>query len=155
RPEEGPRERHGIVAAERLLPHPAGIAVRGRHLRPAVRPLRDREQVAPKGLRYLLGVVARLGPDRGELDAAPHRPASLASSRSRTAGQSSSVIAYHAESRGPLGSIMCLRAIPSNRAPSASSEPRVCWFRASVLNSTRCIPQRSNACSRRRSFAST
>ena len=49
---------------------------------------------------------------------------SHASNPSRIAGHCSSVIAYQAESRGPVGSIICLRAIPSNCAPILRSAAR-------------------------------
>src|SRR5207302_3394462 len=54
------------------------------------------------------------------------------------AGQSSSITAYHAESRrSPPRTSMCLRATPSNLAPTFSSAGRERSFEASVLNSTR------------------
>jgi enterochelin esterase family protein len=73
----------------------------------------------------------------------------------RTAGQSSSMTAYQAESRfSPPRTSMCLRNTPSNSAGSAASAARERSFRASVLNSTRRAPSRSKACSSMSSFAS-
>ena len=52
------------LAAERLRPDPTGIVVRGANPRPVALVRLDRERLARQRLRHLLGVVARLGPDR-------------------------------------------------------------------------------------------
>ena len=65
-------------------------------------------------------------------------PASRSRSAAFTAGQSSSITAYHAESRrSPPRTSMCLRNTPSNSAGSAASAARDRSFCESVLNSTR------------------
>src|SRR6476619_5507198 len=80
---------------------------------------------------------------------------SRSSSPAFTSGQSSSITAYQAESRrSPPRTSWCLRATPSNAAPTFSSAGRERSFKASVLNSTRRYPSSSNACRRRRYFAS-
>ena len=77
-----------------------------------------------------------------ELRASQARP-SRPSSRSRTAGHSSSSTLYQALSRfSPPRTSMCLRWMPSKVAPSASSAPRERSFSASVLSSTRRQPHR-------------
>src|SRR3954452_15414413 len=139
-----------------LGPHPPGVVVVRCDSRPPVALLLDAQLVPAKRLRHLLGVVAGLGPHGSNLHAAPHRAcfSIFSSSIAFTRGQSSSTIAYQAESRIESGSFMCLRKIPSNVPPTPSSAPRTRRLRASVLNSTRIAPQRSNACERSRYFVS-
>jgi len=102
---------------------------------PAVAALLDVQRLAAQRLRHLLGVVARLRTHRGDVDRTPHaacRPI-FPSSIGFTRGQSSSTIAYQAESRIESGSTMCLRKIPSKLAPTPSSAPRTRRLRASGL----------------------
>src|SRR5262249_3939915 len=83
-------------------------------------------------------------------DQEEHRASSAAFVR----GQSSSITAYHAESRRcPPRTSMCLRKTPSNSANDASAA-RERALSASVLNSTRRKHSSSNACCNRSSFAS-
>src|SRR5581483_4426418 len=145
-----------VTLLERLLANPAGVVVRGRDAHPPVQPPLDAKRLPAESLRHLLGVVSRLGTEGRDVDGAPHaRFATFASSICLTAGQSSSITAYHAESRIESGRIMCFRKIPSKRAPTPSSAPRTRRFRASVLNSTRIAPQSSKARRRSRYFVST
>src|SRR5436305_12757412 len=109
-----------------LGPHPAGVVVARYDPRPRAALLLDAQLVAAERLRHLLGVLARLGAQRRDVDAAPHRACCsiFSSSIALTRGQSSSTIAYQAESRIESGRIMCLRKMPSNVAPTPSNAPR-------------------------------
>jgi hypothetical protein len=55
-----------------LLAHPARVVVGGADASPTVAPVLDRDRLAAQQLGHALGVLARLGADRGDLLDAEH-----------------------------------------------------------------------------------
>ena len=110
-----------LAVLERLVPTPSRGSRKRSRSSPSRPDLLHLSGSREERLGDLLRIVARLSPDRrerrGDLTLRLEPPQSVAF----TSGQSSSVIAYQAESRGPGRQHHVLREIPSNCAPSVSS----------------------------------
>src|SRR5579884_17494 len=78
--ERQPRRRlrpRPVALRQRLRTHPAAVVVGSHHPDPVAVPLLHLERFVLERLAHLLGRVARIGPKRRDLDAAPHVPRRL------------------------------------------------------------------------------